>query len=325
MSAAPCPLKALAPKWMKVVLLAAGAYNIIWGTAVIFAPVATLRWWGFDEPANYPQLWQCIGMIVGVYGVGYAIAAFNPFRHWLIVLVGLLGKVFGPIGMALAIRDGTLPWSATRTIITNDLIWWVPFGIILWQAWKWNQPHSVALSADELGDPIRTLKSHTGETLFELSNRQPTLVVFLRHNGCTFCREALSDLAAARGSLTNQNVGLALVHLGDAAEMQALCVQYGVSDIPRICDPERRLYQAFQLKLGSPIALMGPKVFWRGFRTAFFAGHGIGRFDGNVFQLPGAFLVDKGRVIREFRHASAADRPDYVQLACPMPLEQARA
>ncbi len=303
---------------MRTVLLLAAAYNIVWGTAVVLAPATTMRWAGFVEPASYPQHWQCIGMIVGVYGIGYAIAAFDPYLHWPIVLVGLLGKIFGPIGMVAAIVEGTLPFSAARTIVTNDLIWWIPFSVILWQAWKWNQPHAVSLSASELGDPLRTLTSQSGQTLNELSHKQQTLVVFLRHAGCTFCREALADLAMQRGKLREQNVGLALVHLSDDAAMKELCDQYGVGDVPRFCDPERRLYQAFQLKLGSLNSLIGPKVIWRGLRTAFVARHGIGTFDGNVFQLPGVFLLDRGQVVREFRHATAADRPDYVALACPV-------
>ncbi len=303
---------------MRVTLLLAAAYNIVWGAAVVIAPATTLQWAGFVEPARYPQLWQCIGMIVGVYGIGYFIAAGNPFRHWPIVLVGLLGKILGPIGMIAAIINESLPLSAARTILTNDLIWWIPFSMILWQAWKWTQPHAASLSSSELGDPIRTLKSQTGETLDALSRKQPTLVVFLRHAGCTFCREALADLSAQRSQLAEQNVGLALVHLGDDVAMQALCNQYGLGDVPRFCDPERRLYQAFQLKLGTLNALIGPKVIWRGLRAAFLSRHGIGKFDGNVFQLPGVFLLDHGRIVREFRHATAADRPDYVELACPL-------
>ena len=58
---------------------------------------------------NYPQIWQCIGMIIGVYGIGYLIAAANPWRHWPIVLVGLLGKILGPLGVAYAIVQRTLP------------------------------------------------------------------------------------------------------------------------------------------------------------------------------------------------------------------------
>jgi hypothetical protein len=75
-------------------------------------------------------------MIVGVYGVGYGIAARDPFRHWPIVLVGLLGKIFGPIGFIGAVTSGRFPLAMGWTILTNDLIWWVPFAGILWSAYQ---------------------------------------------------------------------------------------------------------------------------------------------------------------------------------------------
>ncbi len=80
---------------------------------------------------NYPEIWQCVGMIVGVYGVGYIIAAYDSRRHWPIVLVGLLGKILGPIGFAFALAKGTFPPAFGLTILTNDLLWWIPFFLIL--------------------------------------------------------------------------------------------------------------------------------------------------------------------------------------------------
>ena len=73
-------------------------------------------------------------MIVGVYGVGYWIASYDPIRHWPIVLVGLLGKIFGPLGFVKAYIDGVFNIKFGLTIITNDLIWWYPFGMILYKA-----------------------------------------------------------------------------------------------------------------------------------------------------------------------------------------------
>jgi len=78
-----------------------------------------------------PQFWQCIGMIVGVYGIGYYLAAKDPARHWPVVFVGLLGKILGPIGFADAIVRGTLPLGFGWHIIFNDLIWWIPFVMLL--------------------------------------------------------------------------------------------------------------------------------------------------------------------------------------------------
>lgn len=120
---------------MKPVLLAAGIYNILWGGFVVLFPLTMFRW--LDMPApNYVEIWQCVGMIVGVYGVGYIAAAFDPLRHWPIVLVGFLGKVFGPIGFLQAALTGTLPWRFGLNNITNDLIWWIPFALILRRAYQ---------------------------------------------------------------------------------------------------------------------------------------------------------------------------------------------
>ncbi len=121
-------------KWMSVVLKLAGIYNIVWGTWVVLFPHMAFEISGAQIP-NYLEIWQCVGMIVAVYGLGYWLAANNPLRHWPIVLVGFLGKIFGPIGFVFAIIKGTFPLVFGWNIIFNDLIWWIPFALILNQAW----------------------------------------------------------------------------------------------------------------------------------------------------------------------------------------------
>jgi hypothetical protein len=122
---------------MKGWLLAAAAYNLVFGLWAVVFPGALFTWAGMDMP-NYPELWQCIGMIVGVYGIGYAIAAGDPYRHWPIVLVGFLGKVFGPIGFAQALWQGSLPLKFGAILLSNDLLWWIPFALILRGAYREN-------------------------------------------------------------------------------------------------------------------------------------------------------------------------------------------
>ena len=124
-----------APGWGAAVLLAAGIYNLTWGALVMVSPGLWFSLLGMDLP-RYPQIWQTVGMIVGVYGIGYLIAAYAPLRHWPIVLVGLLGKLFGPAGFLVNAWRGELPWQFGLTIITNDVIWWVPFAAILVRAWQ---------------------------------------------------------------------------------------------------------------------------------------------------------------------------------------------
>lgn len=115
---------------MKKILIAAGLYNLVWGALNIFFPLKMFELLGVTAP-NYPEIWQCVGMIVGVYGIGYLIAANSPLKHWPIILVGFLGKIFGPIGFAFALYNNVFPLSFGLNIIFNDLIWWVPFALIL--------------------------------------------------------------------------------------------------------------------------------------------------------------------------------------------------
>ena len=124
-----------APRWMTYVLVAAGIYNIIFGITAVAIPNWFFTTAGMPAP-TYPFLWQCIGMIVGVYGLGYLAAAKAPLRYWPIVMVGFLGKIFGPIGFLDAATRGNIDWSFGYLILTNDLIWWIPFAMILHASWK---------------------------------------------------------------------------------------------------------------------------------------------------------------------------------------------
>lgn len=120
---------------MKLTLRLAAIYNLIWGAWVILFPQQFFDLTGM-EPINHPTVWQGMGMVIGVYGFGYWWAASDPFRHWPIVVVGFLGKVFGPIGFVFNYFMGEFPGQFGYMLITNDLVWWIPFGTILYNTWK---------------------------------------------------------------------------------------------------------------------------------------------------------------------------------------------
>jgi len=42
----------------------------------------------------------------------------------------------GPIGLAVLIFKGVWPRSTLVLCVTNDLIWWIPFGIYLKDSWR---------------------------------------------------------------------------------------------------------------------------------------------------------------------------------------------
>lgn len=302
--------------WMRRVLVAAAAYNICWGAFSVLFPETMLSSLGLSPLPAYPEFWQCIGMIVGVYGIGYAIAARHPFVHWPITLVGLLGKVFGPIGFAFGLSSGRLPATMGWTIITNDLIWWIPFAVILWNAARFHQSRVeqfVVPTPVRKIDPLGRLMSQRGATLTELSRHQPLLVVFLRHSGCTFCREAVADIAAQRQAIEALGTQIAFVHMGQQEPVDLL-EKHKLTDIHSFRDPVCSLYDAFGLRMGTFWELFGPKTWVRSIQS-WKNGNVNGAFNGNVLRMPGVFLLQNGEVVRAYRHKSPADRPDYVKLA----------
>ncbi len=114
----------------KITLKSAAVYNIIWGAWVVLFPQHFFLLVGM-EPLNHPLVWQGMGMVIGVYGLGYWWASYNPLVHWPIVAVGFLGKIFGPLGFIFNYLTGKVPFEFAYTLITNDLIWWIPFFMIL--------------------------------------------------------------------------------------------------------------------------------------------------------------------------------------------------
>ncbi|MDX2148998.1 MAG: peroxiredoxin-like family protein [Planctomycetota bacterium] len=323
--------------WMFWVLRAAGVYNVLWGVWTVLFPKHLWQLMSIEVPSHL-FLWQCIGMIVGVYGVGYWVAARDPLTHWPIVLVGLLGKIFGPIGFVqTAFIEQQLPLRFGLTILTNDLAWWVPFTLILARAyarsayerarlWSGRGDSGPGAGRERAGTSeasIDAAKDQRGKSLRELSGDRMALVVFLRHGGCTFCREALADLSRQRQAIEQAGARIVLVHMDrDDAVAERRFGAYALADVSRISDPERTLYRAFELRRGTLEQLFGLRVWLRGFIAGIVDRHGIGALAGDGFQMPGAFLVRDGKVLLAYRHQDAADRPAYAEM-CAVPSSMA--
>jgi hypothetical protein len=116
--------------------LIAGVYNIVWGLYSVWDPQWLFRYSGMP-PLNYPQIFSCLAMVVGLYGIIYLEVARVPEHGWLLAAVGLLGKLLGPIGITQLIWSGEWPLSTAVLCLTNDLIWWAPFTLYLHDAWPW--------------------------------------------------------------------------------------------------------------------------------------------------------------------------------------------
>ena len=122
-------------KQMSLTLRIAAIYNIIWGAWVVLFPNHFFELVGMELP-THPMIWQGMGMVIGVYGLGYWWASQAPLTHWPIVVVGFLGKIFGPLGFLVNYLTGAVPFGFFFTLITNDFIWWIPFFLIIKKAYQ---------------------------------------------------------------------------------------------------------------------------------------------------------------------------------------------
>jgi len=218
-----------------------------------------------------------------------------------------------PSGLVQAVQAGRLPLRFGWTNLTNDVIWWIPFALILKAAYDFHLSSRRSAAPEVVRFALRT-RTNIGVSLDELSRVSPVLLVFLRHAGCTFCREALADIAEQRQEIEAAGARIVLVHMGTEDHAEQLFPKYGLDSAIRINDPNRSLYRAFGLERGTLMKLFGPKVLVRGFHAGIVKRHGIGWLVGDGFQMPGVFVLFHGEVLRSYRHQSAADRPQYVQI-----------
>ena len=153
-----------------------------------------------------------------------------------------------------------------------------------------------------------------GSPLRGLPPQTPVLVVLLRSFGCTFCREALADVAAVQPQLDRAGVRVAFVHGASPDDAEPWFVKYRLTDLIRVSDPGLEHYRAFALGRTGVPALIDPVVWARGAVCAL--AHGFGTQPAELMrQLPGVFVIQGDAVLAEYRHRSPADRPDYLALA----------
>jgi peroxiredoxin len=164
-------------------------------------------------------------------------------------------------------------------------------------------------------DLLAAYTSQDGHSLKELAAR-PLFLVFLRHFGCTFCREAVDTISKKRAEIEGGGSRLAFVHLGTEEKAQWFFKPYGLLDVPRFSDPEGPLYQAFGLLRWEWRQYLNSESILR-MLLAWTHGHFTGLPAGDIQRMPGAFLMDRGEIRKAFRHKLVSDRPDYVALATP--------
>ncbi|MEM1321068.1 MAG: peroxiredoxin-like family protein [Bacteroidota bacterium] len=169
-------------------------------------------------------------------------------------------------------------------------------------------------SEDYAGITAGMMTNH-GIRLKDLSDQKPVMLVFLRHFGCVFCKEAMADLAEQRNAFETKGVEMVFVHMSKPDLAEQYFKDYKLDGVHHISDPECRYYSAFGILKGRFSQLYGLRTWIRGF-SAQRQGHKLemAKALGDSTQMPGIFLIRNGQVREKFIHKLPSDRPDYGKL-----------
>jgi thiol-disulfide isomerase/thioredoxin len=158
-------------------------------------------------------------------------------------------------------------------------------------------------------------KTNNGEKLSEILAEQKVLLVFLRHFGCTFCRETMSDLSKVKHELDRNGIDIVVVHMIDFETAQEMLDLYGLGNVQHVSDKSKILYKKYGLHRTSARAMFGFKNWWRAFVAGLMKGHLVGKPAGDPWQMPGVFFINNNQIINKFEYRYVSDRPDFRTLA----------
>lgn len=103
--------------------------------------------------------------------------------------------------------------------------------------------------------------------------------------------------------------GVLIVGMGTQTQTEEFKRQFKVP-YPMVCDPDKRIYQAFGIGQVSLLDALNPGVAIKGL-SAMAKGHRIGVPKGDVRQLSGVFIIDTDGYIRYCHYAkNPADHPE---------------
>jgi hypothetical protein len=168
----------------------------------------------------------------------------------------------------------------------------------------------------EMASVLGDYRTETGRTLLELLDESPLLLIFLRHFGCSFCRQTLDDVSGIRDLIEAKGVRPVFVHLGTPERAKPYFDYYHLSDVERVSDPEASLYASsvFQLPRKNVFSQFFIPSVWKAWLRAVVQSHGMGMIKEDANQMPGIFYLRQRAIVRAYRYRTIADQPDYLKL-----------
>lgn len=299
------------PNWIALALKGAGILHFLLAVGLVFFADTTLpELENNSVQAPGSVLWlQLAGIGFGILGLGYLVASFNILRNSVALFMGIAAYVCGIVfllahfglsvftnGLLLAM----LVFMAGGMALLINMV----YGISKARHLPPTLSHSYS---EPLSKTLSRFRTQRGKSLLQLSNEQPVLVIFLQRFSYDFCWELLADIRKNQEFIENRGAKLLFVHLAKEDKAAAFFQKAGLENEHRISDPNGIMYQAFELEK----AVFDHNDNWRSLLLQRIPLIKLGRTRVGVRNMPGAFLINRSKIVKSYRYGQTSDSPDF--------------
>jgi small multidrug resistance pump len=128
--------------WMRYVLRFVAVYNVLAGLSMLVFYHEAYKMMGLETPDVKMPL-QLVGILVGLFGVGYWLVASDPIENRNVLMLGFWSKLLGSCLSAYYVACGKLPAEFMIVVFFADIIYLAPFYLILKRLYRLASERSV--------------------------------------------------------------------------------------------------------------------------------------------------------------------------------------
>jgi hypothetical protein len=303
------------PNWIAGTLRGAGILHFLLAAGLVFfsdSILATIEE-GIVERSGSVLWLQITGIGLAILGLGYLIASINPLRNLVALFMGLAamlsGLFFLPLHFGLtALTNGLLFAAMCFMVSWAGFLVWILYGISKARQSFTTLSHSYS---EPLSKTLSRFRTQRGKNLLQLSNEQPVLVIFLHRFNNASSGELLTDILHKQESIENRGTRLVFVHLASEEKAASFFKKAGLQNEHRISDPNGIMYQAFELEK----AVFDQNRNWRSLLKQRISIMKLSQGKGAIRNIPGAFLINRSKIVKSYRYGQTSESPDFLSLA----------
>jgi small multidrug resistance pump len=128
---------------MKYLLRFAAIYNLAASANMLFFYREGFETLGMAAPM---PIWpvQLLGLLVGLFGVGYWMVSVRPAHNRDLLLLGFWSKLLGSLLAIYHWRLDNVPNQFLGLVVISDIVYLAPFWMILWHLKRQSRGDSIA-------------------------------------------------------------------------------------------------------------------------------------------------------------------------------------